>query len=409
MKSKILVVTIKFPFPPTGACESDRANGILQLIRLGFDVKVITKIANYQSLKDVQKTLEDLGVEIIPVSYKFDTKASGAQKLKKYILRFFKNPLILDGAASEFDDQELKNVFKIQMENWQPALVWFDCTYTWPLYAIAKSYKTPIITRSPNFEPIHFLEENGYNPINYLRFLPKLIGEIMVVKKSNLIFAITPREARSYEKLGAKNVEVLPLRGLPKCLKKKRNVKDKQKLSVFFMGSTYNVFHMKRALDFILKEILPKINKMATNKFSFHVFGAKLPKKYNGYLKENVVYRGYVENLEDALEDMDIALIPSLCGAGMQQKIFEPLARGIPTITSPRGIAGYSFGNEKNVLLASDADGFVEHLINLQDIYLRKNLSEQALKTSNQLFSQDKLDSIVLSNINKLIYASQTH
>ncbi len=406
MKSKILIVTIKFPFPSTGACESDRASGILQLIRLGFDVKLITKIANYQSLKDIQKISEDLGIEIIPVSYKFNTKASRIQKLKKYILRFFKNPLILDGAASEFNDQELKNIFKTQMENWQPALIWFDCTYTWPLYAIAKKYKTPIITRSLNFEPIHFLEENGYNFINYLRFLPKLISEVMAVKKSNLIFTITPKEAGNYKKLGAKNVEVLPLRGLPKCLTEKRNVKDKQKLNVFFMGSTYNVFHMIKALEFILKEIIPKIDKIAFNKFCFHILGAKLPKEYNSYLKENVVYRGYVENLEEVLEEMDIALIPSLCGAGMQQKIFEPLARGIPTITSPRGIVGYSFENEKNVLLASNADEFVECLIKLQDIHLRKSLSEQALKISNQLFSQDKLDSIVLSNINKFIYAS---
>ncbi len=173
--------------------------------------------------------------------------------------------------------------------------------------------------------------------------MPKLISEVMAVKKSNLIFTITPKEAGNYKKLGAKNVEVLPLRGLPKCLTEKRNVKDKQKLNVFFMGSTYNVFHMTKALEFILKEIIPKIDKIAFNRFCFHILGAKLPKEYNSYLKENVVYRGYVENLEEVLEEMDVALIPSLCGAGMQQKIFEPLDMRINTTTSPWEIGGYSF------------------------------------------------------------------
>ncbi len=402
MKSKILVVTIKFPFPPTGACESDRANGILQLIRLGFDVKVITKITNYQSLEEIKKVSKELGIEIIPVSYKFDSKLSKVQKLKEYILRFFKNPLILDGAAFEFNDVELKNSFKTKIKSWQPDLIWFDSTYTWPLYGIAKKQKIPVIARSMNFEPIHFLEENGYNPINYLKFLPKFTSELMAVKKSNLVFAITPKEVKSYEKLGAKNVRVLPLRGLPKCLKKTRNMEDKKKLNVFFIGSTYNVFHMRKALEFILKEIVSKINQIAPNKFSFHIFGAKLPKEYESYLKDNVLYRGYVENLEQALESMDIALIPSLHGAGMQQKIFEPLSRGIPTITCPRGIAGYSFENGKDVLLASSADEFIEYLIKLQDVRLRKSLSEQALKTSNQLFSQERIDSIITSEIKKL-------
>ncbi|XOB42189.1 MAG: glycosyltransferase [Candidatus Nealsonbacteria bacterium] len=409
MVAKILIVTIKFPFPTIGACESDRINGILRFKNLGFDIKVITKNTRYQPIEKVQEISKNLGIEMTPVSYKFDTKASKIKKLKEYILRFFKNPLILDGAASEFDDPELKDLLETKIKDWQPDIVWFDSTYTWPLYAIAKKYKTPVIARSMNFEPIHFLEENGYNLINYIRFIPKFIGELMAVRKSDLLFTITPREAKTYKKLGAKNVEILPLRGLPKCLKRKRDIKNKQKLNVFYMGSGYSVFHMKAALEFIFKKIVPRIDKIAPNKFSFHVFGAKFPKEYESYLKNNVVYRGYVENLEQALESMDIALIPSLCGAGMQQKIFEPLARGIPTITSPRGIAGYSFENEKNVLLASDADEFVKHLIKLQDIHLRKNLSEQALKTSNQLFSQDKLDSIVLSNINKLIYASQTH
>jgi len=406
MAAKILIVTIKFPFPTIGACESDRINGILRFKNLGFDIKVITRNTSYQPIEKVQEISKNLGIEMTSVSYKFNNKASKIQKLKEYILRFFKNPLILDGAASEFDDSELKNLLETKIKNWQPDLVWFDCTYTWPLYKIVKSYNIPVITRSSNFEAIHFLEEHGYNFVNYIRFIPKFISEMMAIKNSDLIFAITPKEKKIYKGLGAKNVKVLPLRGLPKCLKKERDIRSKSKLNVFFMGSAYSVSHMRKALGFILKEIIPKIDKIAFNKFCFHILGAKLPKEYNSYLKENVVYRGYVENLEKVLEEMDIALIPSLCGAGMQQKIFEPLARGIPTITSPRGIVGYSFENEKNVLLASNANEFVECLIKLQDIRLRKSLSEQALKISNQLFSQDKIDSIILSNINKFIYAS---
>jgi len=38
----------------------------------------------------------------------------------------------------------------------------------WPLYKIVKNSHTPIITRSINFEPLHFLEEDGYSFLNIL-------------------------------------------------------------------------------------------------------------------------------------------------------------------------------------------------------------------------------------------------
>ena len=159
---------------------------------------------------------------------------------------------------------------------------------------------------------------------------------------------------------------------------------------------------MKKALGFILKEIIPRINKLVPNKFCFHIFGAKFPKEYNIYLRNDVIYNGYVEDLGAALDDMDVALIPSFFGAGMQLKIFEPPSRGIPTITSPRGLAGYPLEDGKHVLLASSTDKFVEHLINLQDINLRRSLSKESLKICNRLFSQESFDLIILDEIKKL-------
>ncbi len=400
---KILVTTIQFPFPPTGACQMDRAFGILQLKRLGFEVKVIAKIAEYQSLEEVRKVSIREGIEIIPVSYKFDTKFSKARKLKEYVLRFFRNPLVLDGSASEFDEPEIKKVFQEQVEGWKPDLAWFDTTYTWPLYSMARRHKIPIVVRSLNFEPKYFLEENGYGLINLLRVFPKHWGEKIAVRNSDLVFAITPRETEIYKGFGGKNIVTLPLRALPRFLKKEREVREKERLDVFFMGSTYNVFHMRAAAELILSRIVPLVREKAAGEFFFHILGAKFPDGLKKYLGEDAAYEGYVGNLDLFLQDMDIALVPSLYGAGMQQKIFEPLCRGIPTITSPRGLAGYPFENGKNVLLAGNHKEFAEQLLKCRDIHLREELSRNSLKTCSQLFSQEKLDFMVMSKIKELI------
>lgn len=67
--NKILVVTPRFPYPEAGACEQDRAEGIRQLQRLGFKVRVIEKFFDWQSVEEIKKYWANQGVEIVSVPY----------------------------------------------------------------------------------------------------------------------------------------------------------------------------------------------------------------------------------------------------------------------------------------------------------------------------------------------------
>jgi len=103
-----------------------------------------------------------------------------------------------------------------------------------------------------------------------------------------------------------------------------------------------------------------------------------------------------VNDIDSELEKMDVAVIPSLYGAGMQQKIFEPLCKGIPSIVSDRGIADYPFKNNEHLLTASSVNDFVEGLKRLgSDVPLREKISKNSIKLSKKIFSRDKLDNII--------------
>jgi len=117
----------------------------------------------------------------------------------------------------------------------------------------------------------------------------------------------------------------------------------------------------------------------------------------------NVKAEGFVENLQQFLAEMDIAVIPSLLGAGMQQKIFEPLCLGIPTVTSPRGLAGYPFSAGEHLLLAKSAEEYAEQIMKLQDIELRKRLSKGSLELCNKIFSRDKINEIIRQGLNNIL------
>lgn len=398
-KNKILVITPKFPFPARGACEQDRMSGLEIFINLGYQIRLITKIVPAQE-KLVARVSQDLGIKIYPVLYKFTEGLSGLSKMTRYFKRIV-NPLFWDGASYEYRDKEIINLLEKQLDIFKPDVVWFQYSNLWPLYKFIKKRNIPIITRSHNFEAIHFLEEMGFNLLNLIKFTSKFLGEIMTAHQTSVLLSITPKEAKLYKKIGAKKILVLPLRSLYKYLELPPfQVKKRKKLNVFFMGSTYNVPHNKKALEMIVKRIAPQIKKIMPGQFTFNILGTKFPKDLNQKVfSKNIIYQGYVDDIDKFLENMDVALVPSLFGAGMQQKIFEPLSRGIPTITSARGLTDYPFKENKHLLLASDSDEFVEKLIKIKNVKLRESLAKESRQLCGDLFSESVIKGIILKSL----------
>lgn len=400
-KKRVLVVTPIFPFPATGAEQADRACGFAQLTRLGFDVRVIVKLAERQSREQLVEVGRRLGVKFTPVPYCYSHRIlSWRERIRKLLLKF-KNPLLFDGAALEYSDPTTKQAVAAALEQFNPDVVWFDYTYLWPLYKIVKTYNRPIVVRSINFEPIHFLQEEGWSVLNCLKVLPKLVSELITIRAADLLFAITPKEEKIYRTLGAKNVQTLPLRSLSDYLRGEHPIIDRRPLQVLFMGSTYNVAHNRRALEFIIKDIAPHMHCAYPGEFIFYILGSKMPAKYLQCCRNNVIYKGRIDDreFEDFLADVDIALMPSFFGAGMQQKIFEPLARGIPTLTAERGVAGYNFQDNIHLVLARNFNEFIAGLLRLRDRALRERLSINSIRTARRFFSRAVLDEIVNSNI----------
>lgn len=390
---KILIITPRSPFTNAGACEQDRLSGIKWFIRNGYEVDVITKIMP----SDAQVTevaRESLKIPITTIPYKFNQK----DKLLKRLFRNFKrviNPLYWDGASFEYFDFEIQTAVAREISAFKPDLVWFDYSYLWPLYKLVPN-NIPIYTRSINFEPLHFLDEDGKWPWNYLRVIPKFMSEWIVAKKSKVVFAITPKEKRYYQLFGGKTV-TLPLRGLPKGGGNDRVESSKiYEIHLGFTASTYNVRHNLKALLFIIKGVLPKL-RGGNIHYVFHFTGSKLPDSIKAILTEDDKYEGFVPSMVNFWNSIDIALVPSLFGAGMQQKVFEPLVLGVPTITSKRAITGYSFGPSELVFAKTENDFVREIEILARNPLKRRLLSMQSQIVSKKLFGADAVDAILNS------------
>lgn len=394
---KVLMVMPNLPFFRKGACEHNRIGAMRLFNKLGIEVCVYAPTKEYID-DNISKALER--------EYKIKLFTTNSKTLNKTPLwRRLINPLRLDGAAEFYRNKVLQEAVAEVIEIEKPDYFWVDYTFLYPLHRIAKNKGLPVIVRSHNIEAIHFLSEDGFSFLNLLKFIAKIPTELISLWSSDYFFSISPREKNIYSIFKRRNVDNLPNASLPETLKVSPvEVKDNKPLNVVFMGSSYNIPHNRRAAEIVINEISSFMQNKYPGEFLFHITGAKLPQDLIQKLGENVIYHGFVDNLYDFLRTMDVSIIPTKSGWGMQNKIFEPLALGMPTICFKRGIGGYPFENGKEVFLTKDVDGFISCLRRLGSEEFRRQMAFNALHKSKILFNEDN----ILSKIKNILVELKT-
>jgi hypothetical protein len=381
---RVLVVNpITLRYHQLGACEQDRMIHLHDLRRYGHEVIVLTQCGGYQTQAEVEDYYRQQ-----------DFPATIVSPPPRWSQRRLSDPAFLDGASWDYGHDQMIRELKRLLREFQPDRVWCHASFVWAPAAVAHRMGFKTVIRSVNYEPHQLWYENGRSAANLVRYLGKVWAERRTLQYASVCAAITPHEQQIYQRINPKaRVELLPLRGLSSVIAQApRHPSNRTPLRVFMMGATYNVLHNLAALRFVVDEILPRARSTAPGAFEFHILGSKVPPAIQALAANDLVFDGFVPDLTAHLDTMDIALVPSLSGAGMQQKVFESLARGFPTLTHQRVLAGYPFENQIHVLTANSADEFVEQLQRLRDPDLRASLSSQVIQRSQALFGRDRMD-----------------
>lgn len=399
MKTRVLVVTPWIPYPITGADQQDRFAGFLQLKKAGYDIRVIAKMHAFQKKEEIEAFYAEAGIPLILVPYSTSLKHLFLQRIGSILCE----PALLDGAALEYTDAVLREAITREVREFQPQVAWVEFSFLWPVVKFLRSLGVPSVMRSANNEARQSIDEHGRTLWSRILAIPRFRGEHLAATLSKHVCAITPWEEAWYRGCGAESVSVLPLRGLPRTLRKRIHT-DKQKLDVVFLSSSYTNGHNRDALRFLLTKILPALP--AGHPFHFHVTGKKFPAEYQRYVTESVTVHDFIPDLDTFLDTMDIALCPSVSGQGMQQKIFEPLCCGLPLIT--HHTAGYPFADGKDVLLAHDGAGYVKHLLSLCACERRQQLADNAYHVASHIFSEDEMERVATEAIHDAIPSVDT-
>ena len=148
------------------------------------------------------------------------------------------------------------------------------------------------------------------------------------------------------------------------------------------------------------KEILPLIKKEIPE-IRFYIVGSNPTKEVLSLSdNNNVTVTGYVPDTREYLGKATVVVVPLRIARGIQNKILEAMAMGIPVVTTPQAFEGIEAQPGRDLILGENAEKIAEGVIKLiREASLRKSLGDNARRVIENNYSWtknlEKLDRIL--------------
>ena len=177
-----------------------------------------------------------------------------------------------------------------------------------------------------------------------------------------------------------------------------------ERSGIMFLGSYLHRPNID-AVFYFLREIFPLVCKDLPDA-KFHVVGshpaAEILQAESE--SENVIVRGFVEDVAPLFEDCRVFVAPLRYGAGMKGKIGHALSFGVPTVTTKIGAEGMNLTDKKELLIADKPKEFAEAIIKLyRNEQLWQSLSDAGYKFIEENYSPEIIKHKILSSVENLL------
>lgn len=145
------------------------------------------------------------------------------------------------------------------------------------------------------------------------------------------------------------------------------------------------------AASYFVRQILPVIEKKVPE-VKFYIVGQKPVAKVLNLQSKNVIVTGFAEDLALEYSKSTVAVSPVRIGAGTLNKVLEPMAMGIPVVSTEVGFKGLGAESGEGVVLAGSTDDFAQNTIKLlENQKYREEVGLKGKKIVYENFSWDKI------------------
>jgi GT2 family glycosyltransferase len=181
-----------------------------------------------------------------------------------------------------------------------------------------------------------------------------------------------------------------------------RGLPFEQREHLLFIGS-FNHRPNTDAIHFFAREVLPLI-RQSLPAVELLLVGDNAPPEFAAYESEGVRVLGYVPDIDPIFARSRVFVAPVRFGAGINGKIGEALAYGLPVVTTSIGAAGIALRDGEEALIADAPADFAAAVVRLyHDASLWQRLSSNAQEHVERHFSPRVVGKTVNDSVRSLL------
>jgi glycosyltransferase involved in cell wall biosynthesis/GT2 family glycosyltransferase len=155
------------------------------------------------------------------------------------------------------------------------------------------------------------------------------------------------------------------------------------------------------AVHFYAREVLPRVRE-SLPEVELLLIGDNAPPEFTAY--EGVRVLGYVPDIEPVLASARVSVAPLRFGAGINGKIGEALAHGLPVVTTTIGAAGIALRDGEEALIADSPEALADATVRLYtDASLWQRLSDKGYAHVERNFSPRVVRKVVNDSVRSLL------
>jgi GT2 family glycosyltransferase/glycosyltransferase involved in cell wall biosynthesis len=219
--------------------------------------------------------------------------------------------------------------------------------------------------------------------------------EIEVCNRSEKVIVVSEVEREALQRYTATPIHVLSNIHSVKCISRV----PPDNFRAVFVGSFRHTPNID-AVHWFIEEVMPYVLQEIPQ-FELLIVGNNPPSSLVDLGSPSVLVKGWVEDLEELLNQVRLNIAPLRYGAGVKGKISHSLSIGLPTVTTTIGAEGMNLTNSKDIEIADTPLYMAERIcLLLKDNDLWSKLCLEGQLTAQREFGFDSAQQRLMEVLN---------
>jgi sugar transferase (PEP-CTERM/EpsH1 system associated) len=230
--------------------------------------------------------------------------------------------------------------------------------------------------------------------------------EVSIATTFHHCFFVSEKEAGDFRNLVYPGVEITAISNGVNSDMFHPSSKPYDSTSLVFTGAMDYFANVETVLYFV-HHILPHIQEAVPN-LTFYIVGRDPTEELQqlGKNHKNIIVTGYVDEVQPYVQQSAVFVAPMRIARGIQNKILEAMAMGVPVVTTSLGFEGITAMPGKDIFVEDQPERFAKQVIQLmKDSDSRKTVALNARKTVEENYNWDKnlekLEAVLLEVIKR--------